>query len=80
MITGHTALLQGLSYIAAQLVGAISGAAITKALRGPDQNNLGCFGPTDLTRAQLWGWETIMTFLLVAIVYATAVSQKLRIF
>ena len=76
LITGHTALIQGACFIGAQMVGAITGAAITKGLRGPGRDDLGCFSPSDISHAQLWGQETINTFLLIITVFAVAVSQK----
>lgn len=76
VLTGHTALLQGVSYILCQCVGAIVGAAITKGLRPAGAGDVGCFGPSGISRTQLWGWETINTFLLVSTIYAVAISQK----
>ena len=38
----------------------------------------GCFTHTKgtvITRSQLWWWETIMTFTLTSVVYATAVTK-----
>ncbi len=31
---------------------------------------------TYITEGQLWGWEVIMTFLLIAVVYAVACAQS----
>ena len=73
MISGHTAILQGLGYIVAQCTGAIVGAGISKGF-APDP---GCFLPAaGVSHAQLWGWETIMTVLLIVTVYEMAVVQK----
>ena len=73
VITGHTAVLQGLGYMACQVVGAISGAAISKAFA----TDPGCFLPAvGVSHAQLWGLETIMTVLLIATVFAMAIVQK----
>lgn len=73
VLSGHTSLLQGGYYILCQLVGAIVGAGITKGFgRSP-----GCFLPADgVSHAALWGWETIMTTLLIVTVYEVAVVQK----
>ncbi len=45
---------------------------------GHGDNGPGCFTPTHepaVTNGQLFGWEAIMTFTLVSVVYATAVSK-----
>lgn len=71
--SGHTSVAQGAAYVLCQLAGAIVGAGVTKGfLRSP-----GCFLPAaGVSHAQLWGWETIMTFLLIVTVYEMAVVQK----
>jgi len=75
VLSGHTSMFQGLGYILCQLVGAITGAGISKGfatLPAP-----GCFLRGDgVSQAQLWGWETIMTLLLLVTVYEMAVVQK----
>ena len=76
MISGHTAVVQGCCYILAQCVGAIVGAAVTKGLRPAGTGDVGCFAPSGISHAQLWGWETIMATLLYSTVFAVAVSQK----
>ena len=75
MLTGHLSVLQGLGYIVCQVAGAIVGAGISKGFAtGP---NPGCFLPAPgVTHAQLWGWETIMTVLLVVTVIELAIMQK----
>jgi glycerol uptake facilitator-like aquaporin len=39
----------------------------------------GCFDPTtidqSITRAQLFGWEVVMTFTLISVVYACGVAK-----
>ena len=45
---------------------------------GHGDNGPGCFTPTHepaVSNGQLFGWEAIMTFTLVSVVYATAVSK-----
>lgn len=75
VISGHTSVLQGASYIVCQVVGAIAGAGMTKGFT--DVSDPGCFLPSaGVSHAQLWGWETIMTVLLVVTVYEMAVVQK----
>jgi glycerol uptake facilitator-like aquaporin len=76
MISGHTPFLQGLVYIVMQAAGMIAGAAITLGLKPAGLTNPGCFGPNGISDAQLWGWEAMMTTLLVSAVLAVAVSQK----
>ena len=73
MLTGHTSVLQGVGYIVCQLVGAIVGAGITKGFA----TDPGCFYPApDVSKAQLWGWETIMSVLLIVTVIELAIVQK----
>ena len=73
MLTGHTSVLQGLGYIVCQLTGAIVGAGISKGFA----TDPGCFLPANgVTNAQLWGWETIMTVLLLVTVIELAIVQK----
>ncbi|CAL5221141.1 g3278 [Coccomyxa viridis] len=87
-LTGHTSWGRGGLYMLAQLLGAIFGALIEarpthcKSLNYADTVGggvgPGCFTHlkgTATTRGQLWWWETIMTFLLVSVVFATAVTK-----
>ncbi|KAK9915252.1 hypothetical protein WJX75_006761 [Coccomyxa subellipsoidea] len=81
-LTGHMSWGRGGLYMVAQLLGGIFGALIESGLL-PDVAVGGGAGPgcfTHLkgihtTTGQLWWWETIMTFLLVSVVYATAVTK-----
>ena len=75
-ISGHTAFLQAVSYMVAQLVGGIAGAAIGRGLKPDSIIDPGVFVPTGISNAQLWGWELMMTLTLVVTVYAVAVSTK----
>ena len=75
-ISGHTAFLQAITYIVAQLTGALTGAAIGKGLKPTDLITPGVFMPVGITQAQLYGWEFLMTLTLVVTVYAVAVSTK----
>lgn len=73
MLTGHTSVFQGLGYIVCQVVGAIVGAGISKGFA----HNPGCFLPAPgVSHAQLWGWETIMTVLLIVTVIEMAIVMK----
>ena len=76
LLSGHTAFLQGVAYIVAQLLGAIVGAAVTKGLRAEGVGDVGCFAPSNISHAALWGWETIATFFLITVIFAVCVSQK----
>lgn len=76
VITGHTSIPQGAAYIVVQCVGAIAGAALTRGLRPIGAGAVGCFFPSDITQAQLFGWEFVMALLLYTTVMAVAVSQK----
>ena len=45
---------------------------------GHGNNGPGCFTPTHhpiVSNGQLFGWEMCMTFTLVSVVYATAISK-----
>lgn len=73
VLTGHTSVLQGACYVVAQLAGGIVGAGISEGFVG----GVGCFAPAPgVSHLQLWGWETIMTVLLIVTVYEVAVVQK----
>lgn len=41
----------------------------------PHASDVGCFGPSGINLWQAFGWETIMTFLLVVTVYSVAVGE-----
>ncbi|KAG2486531.1 hypothetical protein HYH03_014832 [Edaphochlamys debaryana] len=79
--TGHMKWWRGLLYIIAQILGAIFGALIYTALipalhLGAGAGSPGCFGPANnATLGDVWGWEVMMTFLLVMTVYAAAVAK-----
>lgn len=75
-ISGHTAFVQALSYVAAQLIGCIAGAAIGRGLRPVGLADPGVFQPSGISHAQLFGWEFLMTLTLVVTVYAVAVATK----
>mmetsp|Transcript_20188 Transcript_20188/g.44007 ORF Transcript_20188/g.44007 Transcript_20188/m.44007 type:complete len:302 (-) Transcript_20188:579-1484(-) len=81
MCTGHMVWWKSLMYMCAQILGAIFGALIYAALIpgltiGYGDASPGCFGPGNgASNANLFGWEVMMTFLLVMTVYAAAVAK-----
>nr|ART66197.1 MIP1 [Chlamydomonas sp. ICE-L] len=78
--TGHIQWWKGLLYMIAQVLGSIFGALIYTALIpdlhiGGGAGSPGCFGPAPgVTHGHVFGWELMMTFLLVMTVYASAVA------
>ena len=76
MLSGHMAFVQGLAYIVCQFVGAIVGAALTRALKPDTLLNPGCFGPVGISHAKLFGMEFMATTLLIVTVYGVAIAQK----
>jgi len=79
LLSGHIDWIRGTAYMGSQFLGAIFGALI-QAWISPD-NQLGhtgpgCFAPIkDLSNWGLLGWETFMTFLLIAVMYASVFVQ-----
>ena len=79
--SGHMKWWKALMYMSAQILGAIFGALIYAALIpqlhiGGGNNSPGCFGPAPgVNNAEVFGWETMMTFTLVMTVYASAVAK-----
>lgn len=68
-------------HVAIQILGAIFGALIYAALipalhLGAGAGSPGCFSPTaGVKNGDVFGWEVMMTFLLVMTVYAAAVAK-----
>lgn len=81
MCTGHMKWWKSLMYMCAQILGSIFGALIYTSLIpslriGSGAGSPGCFAPGNGTTAGgVFGWETMMTFLLVMTVYAAAVAK-----
>jgi len=76
VLTGRLSLVRGIIYVAAQIVGAITGAALLRSLL-PDQLifNLGCHQLTaNWDAGRGFGAELVMTFIFVFVVFATAIS------
>ena len=76
MLSGHMAIVQGVAYLVCQFVGAIVGAALTRALKPDTLLNPGCFGPVGISHAKLFGMEFMATTLLIVTVFGVAVAQK----
>ncbi|KAF8073180.1 TIP1-2 [Scenedesmus sp. PABB004] len=74
-VTGHSSGSRALYYILAQTGGAVLASLLHMALI-PRASDVGCFAPhigVGLWRA--FGWETVMTFMLVVTVYSVAVGE-----
>jgi len=78
---GYFHWVTALIYIITQIVGAVLGALLQIGLVpgvhwGQQPHSPGCYDPAnDLTGAQAFGWETVLTFTLVYILFATAVYR-----
>ncbi|KAK9804652.1 hypothetical protein WJX73_004701 [Symbiochloris irregularis] len=81
IVTGHMSPLKGLMYIITQLGGGCCGILLVAGLVpgarvGMGNAGIGCFHSSEgITQGQLFGWELIMTFILVSVVYAVAVGE-----
>jgi len=71
MLTGHISIGKGLLYMMFQIFGSILGSLVLAGLITPTAviGNAalpsGCFGKSGVDGGQLFGWELIMTFVLV---------------
>lgn len=81
---GFYPVVHSLLYIFLQISGAVFGALLTAGLVpgayvGMGDGGPGCFDRTvmgpGLTRSQLFGWEVVMTFTLISVVYACGVAK-----
>lgn len=81
MFTGHIKIVRGISYIFMQICGACFGilmvaGLVTNSYVGMGNNGTGCFTTgTGVSLGMLFGWETVMTFVLVSVVYAVAIGE-----
>ncbi|CAE7246668.1 unnamed protein product [Symbiodinium natans] len=85
-VCGFYPLMHTIVYIALQIAGAVAGAWVSSGLV-PGAGDLvrtgasgpGCFDHTtihpDITDAQVFGWECVMTFTLISCVYACGVAK-----
>eukprot|EP00198_Chlamydomonas_reinhardtii_P002331 XP_001691667.1 major intrinsic protein superfamily, aquaporin-like protein [Chlamydomonas reinhardtii] len=73
--TGHIDLVRGLCYAVAQILGAILGAIlqvwlITDFSFGAPSDS--CLAPPKhVSGPQLWGWETLLSFFFLAVMYSS---------
>lgn len=84
---GFYPLLHSGLYIILQIAGGIFGSLLAAALLpnvsiGMGSKGPGCFEPAlaedgakSITRGQLFGWEVVMTFTLISVVYACGVAK-----
>jgi len=84
LLCGFYPLMHSLLYIILQIVGAIFGSLLASGLLpgkyiGMGNGGPGCFDTTtinpELTRGQLFGWEVVMTFTLISVVYACGIAK-----
>lgn len=84
LLCGFYPVMHSILYIILQIAGAIFGSLLASALLpgkyiGMGADGPGCFdesglGP-GLTRGQLFGWEVVMTFTLISVVYACGIAK-----
>lgn len=74
LVTGHISFSRGLAYIVAQCLGATVGSAL-HLLLVPGAECVGSFAPHGISLGQAFGWELLMTFVLVITVYSVAVGE-----
>ena len=84
LLCGFYPLFHSVLYIILQILGAIFGSLLASALVpgveiGMGAKGPGCFTPADMVPGELpkhvLGWETIMTFALISVVYACGVAK-----
>lgn len=84
MLCGFYPLFHSVLYVVLQIVGAIFGSLFASALVpgvniGMGAKGPGCFGPADMVPGSspkiVFGWETLMTFMLISVVYACGVAK-----
>lgn len=78
LCVGRINFLRAMLYIVAQFAGAITGAALMKAIvRHRFEGNLGStvVNP-DISVGGAWGLECVMTFLLVFVMFSTAIDPR----
>eukprot|EP00803_Ostreobium_quekettii_P004636 evm.model.scf_2770.1 EVM.evm.TU.scf_2770.1 scf_2770:14288-18841(-) len=73
-ISGHMHILRGIFYILAQVLGGIAGALLSYAFKAGGSYCYDVEHDTFATGWQLFGWEAIMTFLLIMVVYSAVIA------
>jgi glycerol uptake facilitator-like aquaporin len=76
IISKNIGIVKGLIYIVAQLAGATLGAAFTHAISPVSAINAVNDVNSNFTRGQAFFGETLMTFVLVYVVFSTAVRKR----
>eukprot|EP00164_Ancoracysta_twista_P001297 GFYU01001698.1.p2 GENE.GFYU01001698.1~~GFYU01001698.1.p2 ORF type:complete len:231 (+),score=69.82 GFYU01001698.1:74-766(+) len=77
MLTGLLSPLMTVLYMLAQLLGAMVGAGMLHGLIGETKGKGACTLPKGgITAEQAMGWECMMTFALLFVIYATAVDKR----
>ncbi|XP_064611047.1 aquaporin-5-like [Liolophura sinensis] len=77
LVTRKITIVRGVLYMIAQSIGAIVGAAILYGVSPEDRRSaLGANGLNEITPAQGFGVELIITFVLVFTVFATVDGQR----
>uniref|UniRef100_A0A7S0RNQ7 Aquaporin n=1 Tax=Chlamydomonas leiostraca TaxID=1034604 RepID=A0A7S0RNQ7_9CHLO len=79
LMSGHIDWLRGVTYIVAQLLGGIAG-AVAQAWISPDSSfgktGPGCYAPIkDVSNWGVWGWESVLTFTLILVFYASVLIR-----
>jgi aquaporin TIP len=75
VVTGNTGLVRGVTYIAAQLIGAVLAIAVLNGVAF-DQNEPGLHQVTGITQGQGLLLEILLTFFLVWTIFAVAVDKR----
>jgi hypothetical protein len=74
--TGHSSVSRALAYIGAQVGGNVAAALLHRVLVPGVSKEVGCFAPSSgASLGQAFGWELLMTCLLVLTVYAVAIGE-----
>jgi len=76
LITNRISVIRALVYVIAQLTGAVIGSALLLSFLPPSlMSNMGCLAlNSKLNLGQGFGFELIFTFILIFVIFATAIS------
>ncbi|KAI8471971.1 MAG: aquaporin-like protein [Monoraphidium minutum] len=87
LLCGFYPLIHSILYICLQVAGGIVGSLLAAGLLPATRVGMGAAGPgcfeppidevsvQGLTRGQLFGWEVVMTFTLISVVYACGIAK-----